>query len=66
MTDPKTGRLREVARMLPDVEDADRARVWLSEELTKIREGREPRTTRRMRFKDWQRFATCLGGGLLG
>ena len=55
--DPRTGKVREVQKALPDMEAAA-AYGWLQEELTKIRRGVEEESPLRMR---WSAFAvSCL------
>jgi hypothetical protein len=50
--DPKTGKLREVNRALPDCRRAREAAAVLEGELAQVRAGSSPRVTR-LRFDDW-------------
>lgn len=50
--DPRTGKLREVKRLLDDADESD-AFMFLKRELDKIRAGAEDKATTRMRFADY-------------
>ena len=55
--DPRTGKVREVLKALPEM-DAAAAYGWLQDELSKIRRGAEESSPQRMR---WSAFAvSCL------
>lgn len=52
VVDPKTGRLREVSRVL-DVAEPAEALVWLKQELARVRAGQAQAKTSRMRFAEY-------------
>jgi len=52
-TDPKTGKLREIGRHLPDVVEPAEALAWLRAELQRVRDGVVLPRPSRMRFAEY-------------
>ncbi len=53
VTDPRTGKLTEILRALPEKERATEAREWLEREKQKLRLGHDPESSPKPRFCDY-------------